>query len=52
MSKKFNVRLILPIVPEGGEYRLVAKIDSSGYVVELDETNNEALSECFEIVVE
>jgi subtilase family serine protease len=42
--------LNLPEVPEGGEYQLVARIDSSEDVAELDETNNEALSECFEII--
>ncbi len=51
-SKKINVRLSLPVDSDGSEYRLVAKIDSSEDVLELVETNNEALSECFEIVVE
>jgi hypothetical protein len=51
-SKKYNVSLNLPEVPEGGEYQLVARIDSSDDMVELNETNNEALSECFAVIVE
>jgi hypothetical protein len=34
-------------VIDAGEYKFVAKIDSSEDVAELNETNNEALSECF-----
>jgi len=36
-------------VIDAGEYKFIAKIDSSEDVAELDETNNEALSECFVI---
>lgn len=52
-SKRFNDRVFLPGVLEGGEYRLVAKVDSSNSVEESNEVNNAAVTtECFEIVGE
>jgi len=52
-SKKFNARVTLPADLEGGEYRLVAKVDSLNSVVELNEDNNTAVTtECFEIMGE
>jgi subtilase family serine protease len=51
-SKKFNASIIVPAGIEGGEYRLVAKVDSSNDVIEWIEVNNTAISECFEIVDE
>ncbi len=48
-SKTFRTPFNLPAVLGAGEYLLVAKIDSSEVVVELNENNNEALSEHFVI---
>jgi hypothetical protein len=49
-SKKFGAKATLPAGLDAGEYRLVAKVDSSSDVDESDESNNSAVSVCFEIV--
>jgi hypothetical protein len=50
-SKEFNARVSVPADIEGGEYRLVAKVDSSNSLDESNEANNAAVTdECFEIM--
>ena len=51
-SKTFRTTFELPAGLGEGEYQLVARVDISEDVTELDETNNEALSTCFQIMGE
>jgi hypothetical protein len=51
-SKTFRATFKLPAILDVGEYKLVAKVDSSEAVEELVEDNNEALSACFEFLGE